>query len=172
MKAEDVLRIYCRLEESEIQVWLDGGWGVDALLEEQTHHHKDLDVIVQEEHVNLMKEALGQDGFEFSKGTSSSFTLSDSAGLEIDVHVVKFDEQGNGIYRMQNDQNWVYPAEGFGATGKIKGVLVRCLSPSAQMLCHTGYEIKKKDIREMKLLNQRFGVDFPKKYAHLQSSQT
>ena len=32
MKAEDVIGIYTKLEDLGIKVWVDGGWGVDALL--------------------------------------------------------------------------------------------------------------------------------------------
>jgi lincosamide nucleotidyltransferase A/C/D/E len=31
-----------------IGVWIDGGWGVDALLGEETRPHQDLDIIVQQ----------------------------------------------------------------------------------------------------------------------------
>jgi len=31
-----------------IRVWIDGGWGVDALLAEQTRPHEDLDIVIPE----------------------------------------------------------------------------------------------------------------------------
>lgn len=36
MKAEDVISIYNLLQENAIEVWIDGGWGVDALLGART----------------------------------------------------------------------------------------------------------------------------------------
>ena len=33
------------LESNAILVWLDGGWGVDALLQTQTRAHKDVDIM-------------------------------------------------------------------------------------------------------------------------------
>jgi len=39
----DLLRL---IEDAGISVWLDGGWGVDALLERQTRPHKDVDIIL------------------------------------------------------------------------------------------------------------------------------
>jgi lincosamide nucleotidyltransferase A/C/D/E len=36
------------LEEAKVTVWVDGGWGVDALLGEQTRPHKDLDIAIEE----------------------------------------------------------------------------------------------------------------------------
>jgi lincosamide nucleotidyltransferase A/C/D/E len=35
------------LDSASIDTWLDGGWGVDALLHEQTRPHKDMDVVVR-----------------------------------------------------------------------------------------------------------------------------
>jgi lincosamide nucleotidyltransferase A/C/D/E len=42
--AVDLLRLF---ESAGIDVWLDGGWAVDAALGGQTRSHKDLDIIVQ-----------------------------------------------------------------------------------------------------------------------------
>lgn len=172
LEAIDVLKIYNLLEQRGIAIWLDGGWGVDALLEQQTRYHKDLDLIVQKKDVDTLKETLEQEGFSFTEGIATSFVLKDSKGISIDIHVVVFDEMGNGIYRMQNGQDWVYPAEGFNGIGKIINTSVHCLSPSAQMICHTGYQITEKDIREMELLNKRFGVEYPEEYAHLLHNST
>jgi lincosamide nucleotidyltransferase A/C/D/E len=36
------------LENHAITVWLDGGWGIDALVGEQTRKHDDLDLVVAE----------------------------------------------------------------------------------------------------------------------------
>ncbi len=46
MQAQDVLEIVHRLEGAGVVVWLDGGWGVDALLGRQTRPHDDVDVII------------------------------------------------------------------------------------------------------------------------------
>lgn len=168
MKAEDVIELYKRLDAEGVKMWLDGGWGVDALLEEQTRPHKDLDLVVRAEDVPRLRRALAQEGFEFAEGTATSLLLRDPGGREVDVHAVRFDKRGNGIYGMQNGKDWVYPAEGFAGRGKIGGFPVRCLSASVQMLCHTGYELREKDVREMELLNQRFGVDYPEEHRDLQ----
>lgn len=40
---QNVINLYQRLLDAGIPIWLDGGWGVDALLEEQTRIHDDLD---------------------------------------------------------------------------------------------------------------------------------
>jgi lincosamide nucleotidyltransferase A/C/D/E len=44
--AEDVLEIVTVLQSAGVRLWLDGGWGVDALLAEQTRPLADLDIAV------------------------------------------------------------------------------------------------------------------------------
>ena len=98
-------------------------------------------------------------------GTASSFVLADGAGREIDVHAIVLDGAGNGVYRMQDGSDWVYPAAGFGGRGRIQDVGVRCLSPEVQVLCHAhGYAPAEKDVRDMEPLEARFGLEIP---AHL-----
>lgn len=46
VNAEEAIAIYQQLTASGFQVWVTGGWGIDALLGEQTRAHKDLDLIV------------------------------------------------------------------------------------------------------------------------------
>jgi lincosamide nucleotidyltransferase A/C/D/E len=165
MKAQDVVELVQFLERNHIEVWLDGGWGVDALLEEQTREHKDLDLVVVLSGVPRMQTLLGERGFRLVEGGSPmSLVLAGEKGRHIDVHPVTWDEQGNGIYRMRNGQDWVYPASGFAGSGSVLGQRVRCLTAETQMLCHTGYELSEKDFREMDALHQRFGVEYPPEY--------
>ena len=46
MDGVDVLQALDALAADGIDVWLEGGWSVDALLERQTREHADLDVVV------------------------------------------------------------------------------------------------------------------------------
>jgi Aminoglycoside-2''-adenylyltransferase len=45
MTAKDAIELYKLFEQHGIKVWIDGGWGVDALLGHQTRKHDDLDVL-------------------------------------------------------------------------------------------------------------------------------
>jgi lincosamide nucleotidyltransferase A/C/D/E len=40
----DVIDLYATLENLGVEIWIDGGWGVDALLGEQSRPHQDLDI--------------------------------------------------------------------------------------------------------------------------------
>jgi lincosamide nucleotidyltransferase A/C/D/E len=163
MAAGAVVELLHLCESAAIPVWLDGGWGVDALLQTQTRAHKDVDIVLAVADVLTLREVLAVRGFRVSEGKPPhSFVLADGAGTEIDVHAVTFDGDGNGVYRMQNGEDWVYPAEGFSGWGRIGGVEVRCLSPTTQVLGHaTGYVPVEKDFRDMELLAGRFGLDLP-----------
>jgi len=57
------------LEAGGIDVWLDGGWGVDALLEHQTREHDDLDIVVELEHASRVIELLDSLGYSLVAGT-------------------------------------------------------------------------------------------------------
>lgn len=156
----ELLRLF---EGAAIPVWLDGGWGVDALLQTQTRAHKDVDIVLRVADVPKLRALLAARGFAVREGKPpDSFVLANSAGLEVDVHAVTFDDDNNGVYRMQNGEDWIFPAEGFGGRGVVGGVSVRCLSPTTQVLCHAhGYVPVEKDFSDMEMLEARFGVTLP-----------
>ena len=45
---KDAIEIINYAKTLGIQVWLDGGWGVDALLKKQTRPHNDIDLFIEE----------------------------------------------------------------------------------------------------------------------------
>ncbi|HEX2484322.1 MAG TPA: hypothetical protein VHQ66_03420 [Myxococcota bacterium] len=150
-------------ESAGIEVWLEGGWGVDALLGTQTRPHKDLDVILRVADLPKLREVLVDRGFSIQEGgTPSNFVLADAAGREVDVHAVDFDRAGNGVYRMADGRDWLFPAAGFAGRGTVHGLRVRCLTPEIQVLCHgPWYAPTDNDVRDVELLHERFGVEVP-----------
>jgi len=167
MPSSALLGLLQALEDAAISVWLDGGWGVDALVGAETRPHSDVDIIVRVADAQRVQDVLGRRGLAVQRGVPpNSFVLADGRGLEVDVHAVAFDEHGNGVYRMEDGKDWTYPAEGFSGRGTVDGRRVRCLTPTAQVLCHAhGYVPAQKDFQDMHLLRQRFGVELP---PHLQ----
>lgn len=160
MRAADALAVIRTLEAGDVEVWLgDGGWGVDALLGEQTRPHKDVDVIVRVAQAHRLVAVLQELGFAVTEGRlSSCFVLRDQDGRTVDVHPVVFDQEGNGNYTMENGEVWVYAAAWFDGSGIIQGETVRCLTAEGQVLCHTGYPLNDKDRQDMAALQRRFGV--------------
>jgi lincosamide nucleotidyltransferase A/C/D/E len=159
-EASDVLEIVDALTSAGIDSWLDGGWGVDALLGEQTRPHQDIDLVVELGNVATMRSILAGHGFELIEGgPESNFVLRDGRGREVDVHPVRFDDAGNGVYRMEEGGDWIYSAAGFGGRGTIAGRPVMCLTPEMQMVGHAGgYTPAETDFHDMRLLHERFGT--------------
>jgi lincosamide nucleotidyltransferase A/C/D/E len=162
MDSSSLLAVVGALEAEGISVWLDGGWGVDALLGRQTREHDDLDVVVELDDATCVIETVGSLGYAQVAGAPpKSFVMVDPNGLQVDVHPVTWDAEGGGVYAMGEGKQWTYPAQGFTGRGSVDDHPVRCLSPEVQVLVHAGYELTRKDYRELYLLRQRFGVEPP-----------
>jgi lincosamide nucleotidyltransferase A/C/D/E len=161
MTATAVLEFLTLMEASTIGVCLDGGWGVDALLGEQTREHGDLDIIMNVEDLDRLAEVTRS----YSRkpgGTDTNFVLEMAPGNEVDVHAISFDGRGFGVFALPGGRKWSFPPAAFQGRGTIRGKAVRCLSPDAQVQCHgQGYTPDEDDLRDMKLLQDRFGVVLP-----------
>jgi hypothetical protein len=57
MTQDDVVEILGLLVPQVIDVWVDGGWGVDALLGYQSRTHNDIDLVVSHSDVERLSEA-------------------------------------------------------------------------------------------------------------------
>lgn len=122
MSASALVELLVLIEATGIEVWLDGGWGVDALIGKQSRPHKDVDILVRVADVARLEAILASRGVATRRGSPpDSFVLRDDLGLEVDVHAVVFDSHGNGLYRMETGEIWVYPAEGFTGRGVVDG---------------------------------------------------
>ena len=165
MEEGEVVRLAEALEHASVVVWLDGGWGVDALLERQTRGHDDLDLVVVLEQLEMLISVLRLLGYDHAAGSApASLVLVDSIGRQVDVHPVTFDvARGGGVYVMDGGSDWVYPMQGFSGTGRVAGREVRCLTAEVQVLVHSGYELTEKDHVELALLEERFGVEAPER---------
>ena len=124
--------------------------------------HKDVDIVLRVADVPKLQELLTVRGFTVHEGKPpDSFVLANGAGLEVDVHAVAFDDDGNGVYRIQNGKDWIFPAEGSSGQGLVGDMSASCLSPTTQV-CHAhGYLPVEKDFRDMELLEERFSVTLP-----------
>jgi lincosamide nucleotidyltransferase A/C/D/E len=162
----DLVDFYRTITQLGIELWIDGGWGVDALLGEQTRPHKDLDIAIQKKDVPALRNLLQARGYTDIKLEDArpwNFVLGDESGREIDVHVVVLDHQGNGIYGPP-EKGAKYPAASLTGTGNIDGQAVRCILPEWTVKFHSGYDSKDKDFRDVSALCKKFGIDLPAVY--------
>lgn len=166
MTATDVLGLYAELETMGITMWVDGGWGVDALLGQQSRPHKDLDIVVQQKDVSRLRQLLEARGYKEIKLEEArpwNFVLGDATGRELDVHVIVVNDTGNGLYGpAQNGE--MYPAASLTGTGSICGQAVRCISQEWAVKFHSGYQLKEKDFRDVSALCERFDIQLPEAF--------
>lgn len=184
MHAADAMALYTLLTGSGVRVWLDGGWGIDALLGEQTRPHKDLDALVPLDDLAVLAAALADGGFVLkeiweenrwaahpvrlpligrqgaadSTDIATAFVLRNGAGHELDIHVLALDPCGGGTPAW--NANIAYPPDALAGRGVIAGTPVRCLSAEMQVATHTGYALQAKDLQDLRLLHERFGVAY------------
>jgi lincosamide nucleotidyltransferase A/C/D/E len=166
MTVRDVVEVVATLERAGIAAWLDGGWGVDALLGEQTRPHDDLDLVAALGDADEVIAALASLGFALQVDERPTrFVLRTLDDRRVDAHTVTFDAAGGGVQVLQDGSAWRYPPEGFGGEGRIAGRAVACLTPEVQVLCHLGYEPDETDRHDVHLLRDRFGLTLPAPFA-------
>ena len=165
MSAQDVLQVVGALRRAGISVWLDGGWGVDALVGAQTREHDDLDCVISIGDVQAAQTALAT--FEFvttEDELPTRLVMREVDDRRVDFHTVTFDDKGGGVQQLQDGTSWRYPAHSLLATGRISGQPVPCLTVDVQALAHVGYEPDAKDVHDMQLLASHFGFELPELY--------
>lgn len=151
------------LDARGVTFWVDGGWGVDALLGEQTRPHNDLDLVVEASYELVVARLLQDQGYaEVVTSFSTSFhsVWRDDAGREVDLHLITMDDQGNGQFGPDD----LYPAAGLQGTGSIGGRAVRCVTAEVQVEFHLGYEHDEDDHADVSALCHRFGLPLPSQY--------
>ncbi len=161
-----VVELYTAFEKMGITIWIDGGWGVDALLEKQSRPHGDLDLVIQEKDLPILLTFLQHKGcsrIQRSDETAWNFVLGDTEAKFIDLHVINLDEQGNGSYGPV-ENGVAYQAEALTGQGKIRELPVRCISPKWMVKFHTGYELRSSDYHDVKALCEKFGIELPQEY--------
>jgi len=136
MSGPEVLRILDALARAGVAAYVDGGWGVDALLMEQTREHEDLDLVIALADGERAEGALSALGFSLSEDERPTrFVLGHGDGRRIDFHTVVFDDEGGGVQPLQDGRSYRYPPEGSRAkglsTGGPCGALRRKCSSSA-----------------------------------------
>ena len=161
MTADDVLGFLRLTKSLGVDIWIDGGWAVDACLGEQTRRHADLDIVIEQRNLETLVTALRVLGWKDVPRDDTrpwNFVLGDDHGHEVDFHVIVLDEQGRGVYGPPENEDY-WPAQALNwSGGVIAGLGVRCTSPEWLIASHSGYELKDKDLADIAALNARFGT--------------
>jgi lincosamide nucleotidyltransferase A/C/D/E len=158
--AEDVIEVLDRIEGVGVWYSIEGGWGVDALLGEQSRPHRDLDVGVRVEDVESVCAALSEFERDYVEWPSSLF-LRDARGRVVDFSVLNFDANGDGWQPNAKGPPHRWPSEHVNARGRIGGRSVRCIAPELQLRRHSHAGVDDVDWADMCALAARFGHELP-----------
>lgn len=171
MRLADVLEVVDALEAAGVQVWLAGGWGVDALLGRQTRTHGDLDLAFEAEDGAQERalEQLARLGFRRIENENKAgvwmpvrICLRDAAGRTVDLLPLVINR--NGAVAPESFRPAAgYPIAAF-TVGSLNGRVVGCLSATLQLAFRDGYEPRSADRHDVALLTERFGLAAPPSY--------
>ena len=166
MTATDVCTILDLVGSLGIEIWLDGGWAVDAWLGQQTRPHADLDIVIEGRHLAILVDALRERGYDDAPRDNPrawNFVLGDPAGHEVDFHVIDVAPDGTGIYGPPPPE-FIFPADSLTAATELCGRRVRAIPPHRLVEFHTGYEIDDDDRADVLALCERFDLEIPQIY--------
>lgn len=161
MSGDVVVQLMQLFEQNAIEVFVDGGWGVDALLGTQTRTHGDLDIACQHKDVPKLRELLEARGYKDIPQPDTwecNFVLGDDQGHEVDFHSYTFDVHGKHVFGV------LYPFESLSSSGTIQGYPVKCISVEWMVKFHSGYELDEDDYHDVLVLCERFNIALPVEY--------
>ena len=141
----DVCEILEMLSEASVKVFLDGGWGVDALIGRETRIHNDIDLFVEKKDYCITISVITGKGYReviMDYTTDSHTVWKDDNGRIIDLHCFEYVEDGI-LY-----DGYTFP----------------CINPEAQVQFHLGYEYDENDVHDVLLLCRTFNLEIPEQY--------
>lgn len=154
-----MLELMSALQARGVTCWLDGGWGVDCLLEVQTREHGDVDLVVSREDLVAVGGVLRDQGFRVLRDwLPTSLALAHEDGREVDLHPVDLTPDGGGDQLLPDGKSWHYSAPG---TGSIAGRDLPCASAADQLRMRQGFEPRPTDVADVRALCARFDLQVP-----------
>jgi lincosamide nucleotidyltransferase A/C/D/E len=153
MTAERVLELLALLTGADLDVWVDGGWGVDALVGRQTRVHGDLDLGVPRPHLQSVIKVLGEVGYGVTDERFIQVTvqLTHPEGHRVDLHPSTPVTDG-GTEQTDFDGNTYHIPP--PTHGHIAGQAVPCMPLEVQLHTHRGYDLRPKDHHDLELLRR------------------
>jgi lincosamide nucleotidyltransferase A/C/D/E len=167
MPATEVMSLVEVLGAEGLEVCVGGGWGVDALLGEQTREHSDLDLWLPAPSLEGLFRTLAARGLDrihpWPGDRPWNFVLHDGRSRRVDLHIYEILHDGSLHYGSVLDP-FMLPAAALSHNGMINGVAVRCEQPAWALQFHTGYPPRASDRHDVLQLCQRFAFDLPDEY--------
>lgn len=154
MNLSDVLEVVDVVRSVGCRFWLEGGWGVDALVGRETRLHRDVDVDFDATYEDAVLEALTGLGYSIETDwRPNRVELSASGHRWVDLHPLVIDDKG-GARQAALDGGWHEFHRSWFTTGTLGGLAVPCVSVEAQRLFHSGYELRTIDVLDLAELDR------------------
>lgn len=148
-----------RFEDVGVGYWVDGGWGVDCLLGEQTRPHGDLDLVLPRPDLPVALELLTGLGYQVIRDLMpTAIALRSPDGIEVDLHPVDPTTDGGGDQLLDDGTAWHY---GPAVLGSIGGRPVPCVPAAEQIAMRHGYPVRDIDHHDVRRLAARFAIEPP-----------
>jgi lincosamide nucleotidyltransferase A/C/D/E len=163
---DDVLFVLRLADRVGARLWIDGGWGVDALMGGQTRGHGDLDVAIEARHLGPFLAGLSDHGFVRvgeDGATAWNFLMRNAAGAVVDLHAIILDANGDGVLGPP-EAGHAYPAESLTGRGKIADRIVDCITAAWAVKFRDAYPGDADDRADVLALCRRFELPVPCQY--------
>src|SRR5262245_30960398 len=150
MTCEDVIEVLAALDEGGIEYWVDGGWGIDALVGEQTRVHHDLDLGISVDDVARVETLLPQ----FRRESEEASYYKDERGRAVDLLLVEHSEVRQLRQQLTGGRRVRYAESETHASGYIGGRPVRCASVALQREHHNHPDATDQDRLDIEVLER------------------
>jgi lincosamide nucleotidyltransferase A/C/D/E len=167
MPAAEAIRLLGSLREHGVDACVGGGWGVDALLGEQTRDHSDLDLWLEAAALEGLFRAFATQDLDrihpWPGDRPWNFVLHDGRTRRVDLHLYETVSDGSIHYGSIRNP-FVLPETALSHEGVIQGEPVRCEEPSWAVRFHTGYVLRPSDRHDVMRLCERYNLELPTEY--------
>ena len=163
LRESDAVEIILLFRSKGIQIYLDGGWGVDALVGFESRCHNDIDIFIEKQDKECSIKLLKDTGYSETvmEYTTPEHTVwRDGNARIIDLHIFSRNSEGDFVFESET-----FPKEVFTGKGRIGHLEVDCITPEWQVRFHSGYKLDDNDIKDVLLLCDKFNLALPDEIA-------
>ncbi len=154
----EILEVLDAVRSTGCRFWLEGGWGVDALVGRQTRPHRDVDVDFDAAYEHEVLQVLSLLGYSIETDwRPNRVELSASGSRWVDLHPLVIDDNGDAR-QAALEGGWHEFHRSWFTTGRLVGVTVPCVSVEAQRVFRTDYELRsidRLDLAQLDLLGNQ-----------------
>jgi len=154
MSIEQLRSVLVAVDAVGCRFWLEGGWGVDALVGEQTRPHRDVDLDIDGAFEDEVLGVLHDLGYVIETDWRPNRVELAAPGRGwVDLHPLVVDEVGNARQAALGG-GWHELPRSFFTVGRLGDMPVPCFTLEAQRVFHTGYELRDVDRHDLGLLDR------------------